>query len=355
MSDALIPVMRPIAPPLELVTKYLESAWSAGRFSNYGPLVQELERRYADRLGTDPDLVIACSSATTALTGAIVAHEAHRALVQNYSFPATGHAALSSGKEVTFSNRLLNWKMPDVQYEGVVCVPVVPFGAQIDEEIITRHNMVLDAAASLGQENAKFSSLSESSAVVFSLHATKVLGAGEGGLAIFGGYQAAKKFREWINFGFSNSRSSLRPATNGKMSEATAAIALAALDNWAVERSQWLAARNRAMSTQLKTIKSPSFQTNDCVTPYWIVQLESAERVSLLESFLRLRGIESRKWWDGPMSLMPAFSKIQVSPSASEEGGDYEKLLGLPFFRELSDKDFAHVNSALWDFELLHS
>ena len=66
--------------------------------------------------------------------------------------------------------------------------------------------------------------------VVYSFHATKSFGVGEGGVVYSANTDLISRIRQTENFGFSASRETTLTALNGKMSEYTAAIALSTLD-----------------------------------------------------------------------------------------------------------------------------
>ena len=67
--------------------------------------------------------------------------------------------------------------------------------------------------------------------LVFSLHATKLLSCGEGGLCIYGD-NIPKYIRSLTNFGINKHRiQEWKNSTNAKMSEFNAAAGLASLDN----------------------------------------------------------------------------------------------------------------------------
>ena len=119
-----------------------------------------------------------------------------------------------------------------------VVMPVYDEGPTL-AEIVRR---VLDAALPAGWS------------VVVSLHATKVLGAGEGGIVVFGDVESADRFRAFTNLGFERTRTSERHGVNGKLPEATAAYALAALDGWELEEQQWRAARALARAAESRRV-----------------------------------------------------------------------------------------------------
>ncbi|HET9381075.1 MAG TPA: DegT/DnrJ/EryC1/StrS family aminotransferase, partial [Streptomyces sp.] len=67
-------------------------------------------------------------------------------------------------------------------------------------------------------------------AEVFSFHATKVVNAFEGGAVVTDDEELARRIRALHNFGFARGRVSTEAGTNGKMTEAAAAMGLTSLD-----------------------------------------------------------------------------------------------------------------------------
>ena len=91
--------------------------------------------------------------------------------------------------------------------------------------------VVVDAAASFGATAAGgHFGKNFPGAVVFSFHATKAFGIGEGGLVYSRDTDLISRIRQAANFGFSETRECVLTGLNGKLSEYAAAIALATLD-----------------------------------------------------------------------------------------------------------------------------
>ena len=88
--------------------------------------------------------------------------------------------------------------------------------------------IVVDAAASFGTiVDSHWYGEGFPGFIVYSFHATKAFGIGEGGLVYSGDADAIGRLRRAGNFGFDTSRSSIDCGLNSKMSEYTAARALA--------------------------------------------------------------------------------------------------------------------------------
>lgn len=339
--------MQPVLPHAKVVLPYLESMDRSGIYSNRGPLVRMLESRYADFLHVDADQVVATANATQGLAGAVVVAALDHWIVPDWTFPATGHAVLNAGRKAVLHDvRRGTWALSDnwngySPSEGIVAV--VPFGLPFStENYAMDQSFVLDAAASLGCQ-PNLSSLVRDGAVVFSLHATKVLGGGEGGIVVFGSSERAREFRSWINFGFSGGRVASHPGTNAKMPEAIAAYCLAALDDWDNERDSWLRARSEATRVCLSLGLDCWRLSSHTISPYWLILCKSANERRKLSHALERSGVDSRRWWPSPLHKMQAFSHCDLSVIESESVSSdlASRVLGLPFFRNF---DKCHAN-----------
>lgn len=343
-----IPVMRPRLPTTDAVAPYLRRIDEVRVYSNCGPLVQELERRYAERLGVGADQVVTCSNATLAIQGAVAVSPATTFHCPSWTFAATPSAVVAAGAGLEFHDvRSSDWTIdapsPSVGH-GVI--PVAPFGAQLDlGRWLDWDEAVIDAAASGGAE-LDLSGILSGWAVVISLHATKVLGAGEGGIAVFGDPERAERFRSYATLGFQGARVSDFAGTNAKMPEAVAAYALAALDDWDRERHEWAHARALVSAAERELGIGSICSSYEGANPYWIVDFGDAERMHRAEESLAAAGIMSRRWWPMPCSMMKAFATYtEVSVPISERLAT--STLGLPFFRDLTSVEVARIVSAI--------
>ncbi len=94
-----IPIARPRMPKAEALLPYLERIDRNRTYSNFGPLVAELEARLARRLGVDPACVVTVSNATAGLTLALQALTEGRAgvcLMPSWTFVASAHAVAAA-------------------------------------------------------------------------------------------------------------------------------------------------------------------------------------------------------------------------------------------------------------------
>jgi len=220
-----------------------------------------------------------------------------------------------------------------------VVMDVLPFGDTYREPFwYTEKPFVLvDAAASfdalykIGEKH----NLPNNVAIVVSLHSTKLIGAGEGGLVISSNQELIQRILKWQNFGFDTKNSGERRSqfigTNAKMSEYACAIALASLDYWNNTRNSYLKLSHQAirLSSEFSLLTHPAM-SRGLATPNWIVLPQSERETKHLESKLRQIGYETRRWWGSGCAEMPAYQSYLKGylPVTSSVATRY---LGLPF------------------------
>lgn len=341
-----IPVMKPKVADPGLSLDRLRKVAQSGIYSNFGPQVRELEQRFAALFRVPSSQVITAANATLAITGAMSISKALSWKIPAWTFAATAHAASSSGLSFRFVDVSPETWMIDTSAAGPAdegTVLVVPFGVPLAEASWGDDaEVVVDAAASFGSMVHQFPHLPRHTSLVFSLHATKVLGVGEGAVIVFGDPDRAKAFRSWSNFGFAGSRDSLSAGTNAKMSEYVAALLHTELDQWPQALSEWKEARNLvdAASERIGVRLQP--HSRGVISPYWIAVLDDSEHLRAVKNALTDAGIQTRQWWGPGLHRMPAFAGVPSTDLRHTENLA-PRYLGLPFFRNLTAPDVSSI------------
>ena len=345
----VVPVMRPKLPTAKQVEPYLAQMQNNGVFTNRGPLLNLLEDRFSRLFQSKSSNTVLCSNATVAIQGVATLIEQTVFKVPTFTFPATVHAISASNKEICLTDiSPSSWEInPILCSEDEALVRVSAFGAvPVFEDANKWGHLLLDAAASIGSEEYDLSDLPENTTIVFSLHATKVLGIGEGAVVVFGNDSLATEFRKWINFGFDGTRESDILGTNAKLSEISAAYGLAALDNWESEKNEWLASRVIADSISANWNVAVDLNLGTGINPYWIVKLPSEMFTINLIEILEQNQIGHRRWWSRGCHNMPAFQHL-VTDKYQHTDHAVSVSIGLPFFRNMEQKQFDLVNACL--------
>jgi len=351
---------RPLLPDADALLPYLRALDRTRWYSNHGPLLRRLESRLAARLAV-PDGAVACvANGTQGLILALRALEAPAGslcLMPAWTFAATPSAARAAGLIPYFVDvDAESWALDPDRARAALAgtpgpvgavIPVAPFGAPMDvagwDEFAAETGIavVRDAAAAIDTAAAG------ATPAVVSLHATKPLAAGEGGLVLTRDPTLAARIRALANFGFEGGRDSRHAGTNAKMSEYAAAVGLAALDGWAARRAA-LARLSAAYRSELGDLPgiafSPGFGSG-WVSSTCSVVLPSGWTERIRDGLDRA-GIEARPWWQGGCHVHPAFADCprEALPATEELAA---RTLGLPFSADMTRTEVARVGDAL--------
>src|SRR5579863_998527 len=355
-----IPVMRPRLPSASDILPYLKAIDSQRWYSNWGPLVTRLEDQLARRLGLSSHSVVTTSNCTAGLTVALLARDVPAGafcLMPSWTFSATPHAARAAGLIPWFHDvDPLTWALdPDVvavtvkqmhTRPGAVIV-VSPFGAPLDmhawEDFEDRTGIpvIIDAAA--GFDTVRPSHIP----CVVSLHATKILGAGEGGFIATTDSHLTGRIRCCCNFGFRDSRVALFPAMNAKMSEYHAAVALTSLAAWPSTRAEHARISqyyHEALAPPPNVSLQPGY-SDGWVSSTANVLLPPGSSAAISQR-LAEAGVETRSWWGAGCHSQPAFEDCPRDPlPVTEDLGS--RVLGLPHILDLRRQDVDRVVQAI--------
>ncbi len=357
-----IAVARPLLPPTDALLPYLRRIDTARIYTNLGPLARELEDRVSRHFNVQSGSVVTVANATQGLTLALQAQGARPGtlcLMPAWTFAASGHAAVAAGLRPYFldvdagdwclrpSAVLAAVRRLGTEQVGAI-MPVAPFGGRVDSAAWdvfyeqTRVPVVVDAAAA-------FDSLRPSAVpAVVSLHATKVLGAGEGGFVLSSNHHLTIDIQRRSNFGFYGAREARVAATNAKMSEYAAAVGLASLDRWQETRSCWEAVANvyrKCLKACPGVAHMPGLDST--VSSTFVVEVEkSLGTVIALAMGLAEQGISTRRWWGEGLRNEAAFSAFASDPlPVTTRLG--RQTIGLPCSLDLTASEINRVCNAM--------
>lgn len=357
-----IPVLRPRLPSADKLTPWLRSIDASRYYSNFGPLCQELERKIADHAGAGPGGAVTLVNGTVGLQLSLAAEgvdpgDRTLCLMPSWTFIASASAAWQAGMVPYFVDvDPVTWTLdPRATVGDVVGAPgrvgavmvVTPFGTPVDpspwEELREQlgRPVIIDAAA--GFDSARASSC----LTMISLHATKSLGVGEGGVVVSTDAEAIERVRQLSVFGFSDDRVARLRGTNAKISEYVAAVGLAALDEWPQTRAElaalkdlWIDALAALPSVELAPGLAGPWQNtmfNVILPGPWAAQVKA---------HLASEGIDSRQWWGLGCHRHPAFQGCPRGPLPVTEDLA-ASVLGLPFYLGLTADQVGRVVEAL--------
>jgi len=224
---------------LDRINDMLDRRW----LTNNGPYVHELEQRLAEFIGVKHCIAVCNATIGLELATRAVGMKGE-VIIPSFTFIATAHAL--QWQEVTpvfcdidpATHNIDPQRIEDMitpRTTGIVGVHV--WGRPCDIEALTevanKHNLCLifDAAHALACSYKGKMIGNFGDAEVFSFHATKFFNTFEGGAITTNDDDLAEKIRLMTNFGFAGRDTVIYIGTNGKMSEASAAMGLTSLES----------------------------------------------------------------------------------------------------------------------------
>lgn len=365
-TQEVIEIMRPLLPSAAHILPYLTRIDEARWYSNFGPLERELRRRLATHFSVTSEHIVTAASATAGLISVLRALNLPRdsyCLIPSWTFVATPAAAIAAELKPYFIDvEESTWaldpeavKQQITRINGVIgaVMVVAPFGKTVDIaawDAFTAETsipVVIDAASCIDSFRAVTFG---KTAVVFSMHATKIIGIGEGAAIISTDTGLLRHVMEQTNFGYYTRRIST-PGINSKLSEYSAAVGLAALDVWPERRAQWQATTDYYRTLLAPVCAKHSLELwlppEDSVSTTCQIRLPTptADRVI---SQLQVRGIKARQWWDKGCHTQPAYAHYaRADLSVTEKLG--ASTVALPFYADIPRAHLERVASVLDD------
>lgn len=362
--------MRPELPSLEAIASYMASIDESHQYSNFGPLVEEFERRLLADFFSKRGAVSTVHNATLGLMLAIrgaMRPSGTYAVMPSFTFAATPLAAMWAGLKPYFVDiRPDTWFVDPASVEEAieslgqdvaVIVPYSTFGNNLPLGIYASlHDsgipVVVDAAPALGSVNAgEQHGVGFPGAVVFSLHATKPFGVGEGGIVYSRDDAVVQNVRQASNFGFGEDRVSHALGLNAKMPEVTAAIGLAMLEIYP---------RRAARRQTVADYYDDALAALGALDRGWqrqrLIGLTTHQFMPLLAPSKRVRdaslasltasGIGAGTYFWPPCHVQPAFSGAPTG-RLDNTLSVAERIVSLPLYESMRQADVERVVRAL--------
>jgi dTDP-4-amino-4,6-dideoxygalactose transaminase len=363
VSAPVIPLLRPRLPDAEALLPYLRQIDQNGYYTNFGPLNSALLDRLTgfqqQRFGRHV-FGVTTSSATLALELLITDLNlpvGSKVLLPSFTFLATATAVLRCGHVPVVADvdpqswMLTPQSLPStVKRDGIAAVmPVTVFGmpqsakawAQWREK--TGIPVIIDAAGAFGAQTTD-----TNLPVAISLHATKCLSSGEGGLILTEDKHQAERLAQMTNFGIGTIPR--LGGTNAKLSEYHAAVGHADLDVWPEKSQQRMqlhafyhASLRHACGDDLGFQQDTGLQAPTTM----VVRFADPARRGHIEQACAQEGVQTRRWYQPLIQDHTALTGVQApypTPCAHDLASS---LLGIPFHLDMTQDDVNRVATIL--------
>ena len=334
-------VGRPNIPPMRQVERRLAGAVSRRWLSNDGMLVREFEAALARRL--DVESCVLASSGTAALGLTL------RALACGGTIAMPSFTFLGTVRSIEWLG--IRPAFIDIRADDHLVDPdaVVPFRARSDVEAVIAVDLwgqtcqdvqlqectspkplIIDVAHSLGSLTPAGCASRAATALVGSLHATKIATSGEGGFIGTNDARLADTARSMRNFGFAGADVTSGPGTNAKMSEINAAFGLASLeclDQYIEANRSNFVAYDEVFSTSSLARLIPVAANAHANCQYVVIEVDARHRDALI-THLESHNVYARRYFypgchqlvDGPSEPCPVTDEVAARTVALPTG-----------------------------------
>ncbi len=354
---------RPVFPPLEDIEAYYVESRRLGWFANSGPCHDQLEARAGALLGGRR--VVPVSSAGLGIVLALRAllgqpqPERRQVIVPSFTFAASAAAIVWAGFEPVFCDiDAESWQLSPERLhaaltarQGRVAAVLActtfgtpPPGAQLDACMTATYEagvpLMVDAAAALGTATTG-GRMPE--AEIFSMHATKPMPIGEGGLVVLRDDDTANRVRLLANHGLDDDHLAIEVGLNAKLDEWHCATALAGLDRLheTLEARRERAAMVRASVRDLNI----AFQLNaeHSSTQFVPALMSSGAARDRLVEVARVRGVQTRTYYDPPLHRMPAYAGYERADDLRVTDEIAARIVSLPMATDLTTDELERI------------
>jgi dTDP-4-amino-4,6-dideoxygalactose transaminase len=348
------PFIRPVVPPVARWAHYLEPAYRTKWFTNFGPVVHQFETELSKRLCHPDEVITTANNCTSGIAAALIARNVSgTVLVPAFTFPATVSAVIMARAEpcvldVDRDTWCLSASSLEKTLDSEKCgavVLVAPFGLRQNFtrhfEVCAQHGVpvLIDNAAGL---DSKGTPLSHGSCFeIYSLHATKPFGIGEGG-AIRSRTREAEALRRALNFGLR--RGSVPGGSwgiNGKLPEVSAAIGLAVLEDFdgIIAHRQSTALRYIDLLKDFDTLDYP-MKADRVSWQAFPVLLPSAEIANQFIEGTAAASLQVRRGYYPSLEDWPGTRKLAACPNARSLA---ERIVALPIYSDITEDELSHI------------
>ncbi|MDG6901534.1 MAG: DegT/DnrJ/EryC1/StrS family aminotransferase [Nitrososphaerota archaeon] len=357
---SFIPINRPILGPEERAA--VDEVIASGRLTDAsyegGKHVRAFEGKVRSLTGARH--VVAVNSGTAALHSVLMAlgvGAGDEVIIPSFTFVATANVVLASGAKPVFVDTKDDYNMRPEEFRRAVTrrtkavIPVHVFGypADMDEirEIAQAKSVrvVEDAAESMGAAYKGTQTGRLSDAGCFSMYATKVVTAGEGGAVSTDDDELADKLRLVRNHGMVHHNDSRHLGFNYRLPELGAAVASVQMD----KLPGFLDARSRnarLLTERVAHLRGVSFtqESPDRTHVYYLYTLRLSKNRDRVLKQLNGAGVGAAVYFQIPAHKTQLYSKLGYGRKALRNTESASKhVLSLPVHPAVSESDIERV------------
>jgi perosamine synthetase len=368
VSSNMIPINKPWIGEEEKreVTSVLEENALTTAARDGGKRVRDFESLMKDYLQIKH--VVSVNSGTSALYAALLAagiKQGDEVILPSFTFVATANAVVAaSGKPVFVDIKKDDYTMDasdlkaKITEKSKVVIPVHLYGhtCDIDEiaELADKHslNVIEDACQSLGSSYKKKQTGTFGTLGCFSMYASKVLTAGEGGAIATHSDELADKLKMIRNHGMVEGYDTRMLGLNLRLPELSAAVAKMQMEK--LDKMLEIRRRNAELLSKLLfdssskkyEVKIPE-ETVDKKFNWYLYTIAIRDKRDEVKNKLVQNNVGATVYYSPPVHKMPFYA--QAAPEAKLPATDWcaDHVLSLPVHPHVTESDVDHIANSL--------
>jgi dTDP-4-amino-4,6-dideoxygalactose transaminase len=330
---------------IEYVNEIYENGW----ITNYGPLVQKLEKKLADYLGVKNLLLV--SNGTSGLE---VAYRTlglkNDVITTPFSAVATTSSIVATGlhpvfvdidpETLTIDSKKIEESITPLT-SAIIAVHIYGYPCAVEEieTIAKKHNLkvIYDAAHAFGITYKDKSILQYGDISVLSFHATKLFHTIEGGALIINDDSLVAKAQNIIKFGIENPEYVPELGINAKMNEFEAAMGLVMLDEMDEVVHERKIIHNRYVEALKDIVFFPKV-TQDATQNFSYTPVLFKDEIELkkVQKALAKQDIYPRRYFYPSLDTLPYIVPKQFCPVSRDASS---RVFALPLYAGLKENE----------------
>ncbi|SDX79002.1 DegT/DnrJ/EryC1/StrS family aminotransferase [Salimicrobium album] len=359
MSD-FISITKPKLPKKEKYFEEISKVWENSWLTNQGPIHQDFERKIKEYLKVP--YVSLFSHGHSALQIALKSLELTGEVITTpFTFSSTTNALIQDGLSPVFCDISINDYNIDVnkieklitnKTSAILAVHVFGTPCNVEEiaRIANKYNLkvIYDAAHAFSVLNKGQSIAAYGDISMFSLHATKVFHAIEGGVLSYSNAIWKEKSEMLRNFGLDEHNDIEEPGINAKMSEFHAAMGvtnLSLIDNEIEKRehltNQYLGNLNKVSGISTLKYEREDVNYNFAYFPILVEKEIFGINRDDLQKYLYKNNIGTKKYFHPLTSNFEAFKAYRTKAPVAEYVAN--NVLCLPLYSDLTEEEVEFI------------
>lgn len=359
-----ITFIKPVFPKSSLIKEDIDAIYQSGIYANGGYFAKEFKEGIEDYVGhkTRASIVSSGTAGLMMAVNKLFDSSKGKVIIQSFTFAAGAHAILWSGFEPVFADisrkdwqidiesvaRYIKEKADDIA--GIIVCNA--FGTPCEdieawESLSKEHKipLIIDSAAGFGSRYVNGDKMgSKGDCEIFSFHATKPFGIGEGGAVVSRNHNLIEELETMKNFSFNNENEVEGLGINAKLPEVSCAIGVRTLGGFDARLSKRRKIQKIFKDCFNQTVEFQAY--SELSTLSFVPILVNQDKEKVMEKLTK-NNIEVRSYYNPPLHQHSFFKKYESISNLKNTEEICDKIISLPLHEDFQEADIIRICEAI--------